>query len=70
MFVLTSFTYIIHIHVGYACEMHDNPADHFLDVITTCEEESRKNGEFPCSDLVSYNCMLYTRICLAGHICL
>ena len=32
--------------LGYACEVHDNPADHFLDVITTCEEESTQCGEF------------------------
>lgn len=44
----TSFymhTHTLYMYVGYGCELHDNPSDHFLDIITTCEEES-KTGEF------------------------
>ena len=43
--------------LGYACEVHDNPADHFLDVITKCEEESKQCGEFSHT-VVNLDCTL------------
>ncbi|KAL5486908.1 hypothetical protein EMCRGX_G019448 [Ephydatia muelleri] len=36
--------------LGYGCEIHDNPSDHFLDIITTCEEASKTSACVNLSD--------------------
>ena len=41
------------LHTGYPVEEHDNPADHFLDVINTCEQamdERRKQEAIQASN--------------------
>ena len=33
------------IHAGFQCEEHDNPADFFLDVVTTCEKSGNNDND-------------------------
>ena len=34
-----------HMYTGFCCEEHDNPADFFLDVVTSCERKGSSEGD-------------------------
>ena len=50
-------------YTGFHCEEHDNPADFFLDVVTSCERAGNNEGDSASAS--EFQCMyMYIILCV------